>query len=394
VSLPDLSTLRPTRAEVSLDALEENLAWARRQTGGRPLLAVVKANAYGHGAVEIARCLESAGVEHLAVALLEEARELRRHGVTLPILVMGALEPAQMPEIARIEATPAVFRSDQIEALERCAAEAGRRLPVHLKVDTGMGRLGARWDRCAALLDDLARRHHLELQGIFSHLATADDPASGLTALQIDRFARVAEAARERRLDPPLLHLANSAAVLDRPPAWLSMVRPGLLLYGYRPSTLLQDAPLRPVLRLSTRIVLLKEIEAGDAVGYGATFVASRRSRIATLAAGYDDGVRRSLSNRGRFLVAGRPAPIVGRVSMDLTTLDVTGIPQAREGDEAVLIGGQGEAFQGADQVADDAGTISWEILCGIGWRVPRIYRRGDRVVAVRSRFGEAGEGG
>ena len=394
VSPPDLSALRPTRAEVSLDALEENLAWARRRTRGLPVLAVVKANAYGHGAVEVARCLQSAGVDHLAVALLEEARELRRSGVTLPILVMGALEPAQMPEIVRIEATPALFRADQVEALEHCAAAAGRRLPLHLKVDTGMGRLGVRWDRCAELLDDLARRTHLEVQGIFSHLACADDPASELTALQIERFGRVVAAARGRGLEPPLVHLSNSAAVLDRPPAWLSMVRPGLLLYGYSPSRLLAAAPLRPILRLSTRIVLLKEVEAGDAVGYGATFVAKRRSRIATVAAGYDDGVMRSLSNRGRFLVRGHSAPIVGRVSMDLTTLDVSDIPQASAGDEAVLIGSQGDSFQGADQVAADAGTIAWEILCGIGWRVPRLYRRGDRIVAVRSRFGEHGEGG
>ena len=392
MSVADLAALRPTRAEVSLDALEANLAWARQRTGGLPALAVVKANAYGHGAIEVARCLQGAGVEHLAVALLEEARELRRAGVTLPILVMGALEAAQMPEIVRLEATPAVFRPDQIDALQRCAAAAGRRLPVHLKVDTGMGRLGVRWDHAAALLDDLARRPLLDLQGIFSHLACADDPGSPLTSLQIERFAGVVAAARERGLNPPLVHLANSAAVLDRPPAWVSMVRPGLLLYGYRPSGLLAEAPLRPVLRLSTRIVLLKEIGAGDAVGYGATFVARRTSRIATVAAGYDDGVRRSLSNHGRFLVAGQPAPIVGRVSMDLTTLDVTEIPQARAGDEAVLIGGQGEAFQGADQVAADAGTISWEILCGIGWRVPRLYLRGDRVVAVRSRFGGPGE--
>ncbi len=392
MSLPDLAALRPTRAEVSLDALEANLAWARQRTGGLPVLAVVKANAYGHGAVEVARCLQAAGVEHLAVALLEEARELRGAGVTLPILVMGALEPAQMEEIVRIEATPALFRPDQIDALERCAATTGRRLPMHLKVDSGMGRLGVRWDRCAPLLEDLARRPHLDLQGIFSHLACADDPASPLTNLQIERFAGVVAAAREHGLHPRLVHLANSAAVLDRPPAWLSMVRPGLLLYGYRPSALLSDAALRPVLRLSTRIVLLKNIEPGDAVGYGASFVARRRSRIATVAAGYDDGVRRSLSNRGRFLVGGRPAPIVGRVSMDLTTLDVTEIPQARAGDEAVLIGGQGDAFQGADQVAADAGTISWEVLCGIGWRVPRFYLRGDRVVAVRSRFGDTGE--
>jgi alanine racemase len=379
--------LRPTRAEISLDALEQNFAAIRSQVKALPILGVVKANAYGHGAVPVARCLQSAGVDHLAVALLEEAAELRSAGISTPILVMGALEPAQMKAVARCEVTPALFREDQLEAFERCAPERSRKLPFHLKVDTGMGRLGVPWDRVNDFLDALSRCPHLELQGVFSHLACADDPDHSLTSFQLERFQQVLETVRHKGHEPKMSHLANSAAVLDRPPAWLSHVRPGLLLYGYPPSCLNRPLPLRPVMKVVSRIVYLKEIRPGDTVGYGATFTAGKPTRIATVAAGYDDGVPRSLSNRGHFLVRGGRVPIVGRVSMDLTTLDVTELPEARVGDDAVFIGDQEGVFQWADQVAVEAGTIAWDILCGIGWRMPRIYLRGGRIVEVRSRF-------
>jgi alanine racemase len=382
-----LSELRPTRAEISLDALAANLQAIRARVAGRPILGVVKANAYGHGAVTVARFLQEAGIEQLAVALLEEAVELRRVGIACPLLVMGALEPSQMDSLIRAEATPALFREDQLQALESAASRLGRKLPFHLKLDTGMGRLGVPTDRIDSILDLLDRSPHLDLQGLMSHLACADDPDHPLTRVQIERFEEALERTRRRGRQPALLHLANSAAVLDRPPAWLNLVRPGLLLYGYRPSPRNQDLPLRPVMRVATHIVYLKEVPPGESVGYGATFKATRPSRIATLAAGYDDGIRRSLSNHGHFLVRGERVPIVGRVSMDLTTLDVTDYPLVALGDEAVFVGEQEGAFQGADQVAEEAGTISWEILCGIGGRVPRVYLREGRVVGIQSRF-------
>jgi len=383
----DLPELRPTRAEVSLDAVDANLAAVRARIGSLPVLGVVKANGYGHGAVPVARALADAGIDSLAVALLEEAKELRRGGIKVPLLMMGALEPEQMDAVIHEGVTPALFREDQITALDLSAARNGRPHPFHLKVDTGMGRLGIPWNRVDGILDLLARRPRLVLEGVFSHLACADDPDHPLTQEQMDRFEEVLGRIRSRGLSPRYRHLSNSAAMLDRPPTWMNLVRPGLLLYGYRPSPRNRDIPLSPVLRFATRIVFLKEIAAGDAVGYGATFRAERTSRIATVAAGYDDGVIRSLSNRGHFLVRGRRVPIVGRVSMDLTTLDVTDFPDAALGDEAVLIGRQGEEFQGADRVADEAGTVSWEILCAIGSRVTRVYLRGGRIVEVLSRF-------
>jgi len=383
----DLSEQRPTRAEVSLDAVDANLAAVRARVGNLPILGVVKANGYGHGAVPVARALAGAGIDSLAVALLEEAKELRRGGITIPLLMMGALEPGQMDAVIREGVTPALFREDQIAALDLSASRNGRPHPFHLKVDTGMGRLGIPWNRVDRILDLLARCPRLVLDGVFSHLACADDPDHPLTQVQLDRFEEVLGRVRSRGLSPRYCHLSNSAAMLDRPPTWMNLVRPGLLLYGYRPSPRNRGIPLSPVLRFATRIVFLKEVAVGDAVGYGATFRAKRTSRIATVAAGYDDGVIRSLSNRGHFLVRGRRVPIVGRVSMDLTTLDVTDFPDVALGDEAVLIGGQGEEFQGADRVAAEAETISWEILCGIGCRVPRVYLRGGRIVEVLSRF-------
>jgi len=387
VSAADFPEQRPTRAEVSLDALEANLAAIRAHAGGLPVMGVVKADAYGHGAVPVARALVAAGIDRLAVALLEEAQELRRAGIATPILVMGPLDPAQMEAVIREQVTPALFREDQIAALQAAASRVGRPAPFHLKVDTGMGRLGVPWGRLGALLEIAARSPALVMEGVFSHLACADDPDHPLTRVQRDRFEQAVELIQSRGHAPSLLHLANSAAVLDRPQEGLTLVRPGLLLYGYRPSPRNRAIPLTPVLRLASRIVLIKEVPEGEAVGYGASFVARRKSRIATVAAGYDDGVIRSLSNQGHFLVRGRRVPIAGRISMDLTTLDVTDFPEAALGDEAVLIGGQGDEFQGADQVAAEAGTVSWEILCGIGWRVPRLYFRGERLEEIRSRF-------
>jgi alanine racemase len=391
VSLGDLSQQRPTRAEVSLDALAANVASLRNRVGGKPILAVVKADAYGHGAIPVARCFQSLGIEHLAVALLEEAAELRDAGISIPLLVMGALEPSQMPSVVRLEVTPALFRPDQMEALEACAAAANRRVPYHLKLDTGMGRLGVPWRIAAEFLAESGKFHHLELQGLFSHLACADDPSHPLTRIQLERFAGALQTARSLGHRPHACHLANSAAVLDHPPAWLDLVRPGLALYGYHPSARNARLALQPVMRVTSRILYLKDLQPGDSVGYGATVTAARPMRIATIAAGYNDGVKRSLSNRGHFLVRGTSAPIVGRVSMDLTTVDVTEVPDASLGDEAVWLGAQGSLFQGADQVAEEAGTIPWEILCGIGSRVPRVYLRGGRIVEVRSRFGSWG---
>jgi alanine racemase len=380
---------RPTWAEIDLDALLHNLAGVRRRLGDRPLLAVVKADAYGHGAVPVARVLERAGVGHFGVALPEEGIEIRRAGVRAPILLLGGCTPEQADLVLGHDLTAAVYRRDQVEAIAAAATRRGITARVHLKVDTGMGRLGVPVDAVGAFADQFlaAAGGRVRLEGAYSHFAVADDPGDRFTARQIDLFRQAVETLRSRGLEPALLHLANSAAVTDHPPAWLTLARPGLILYGYAPSGLVAAGDWRPVLAVRTRIIYLKEVPAGTSLGYGRTWVAARPSRIASLPAGYDDGLPRLLGNRGHVLIHGRPAPIVGRISMDLTTVDVTDIPQARLGDTATLIGAEGGERLGADRLADWAGTIPWDILCGVGSRVPRFYRQGETLSLV-SRFG------
>ncbi len=387
MSGPRVDLFRPTWAEIDLDRLLANVRAVRARVGTVPILAVVKADAYGHGAVEVARALEADGVGWFGVALPEEGVELRRAGLGGEILVLGGLASAQADLVLANDLIPALFRPDQVEALASAAARRGVRARAHLKVDTGMGRLGVPAPDVPAFAEFLlAAGAHVDLTGAFSHLAVADDPGDPFTRLQIDRFRQALDALRARGLRPAHAHLANSAAVIDHPPAWLGLVRPGILLYGYPPSGLVSPFPVAPVLSLRSRIIYLKEIAPGTSLGYGRTHVAERPARIASLALGYDDGLPRQAGNRGYVLVRGRRAPIVGRVSMDLTTVDVTGIPGAALGDDAVVLGASGAERLGADQIAAWGGTISWDVLCGIGSRVPRLYRRGDALKLV-SRF-------
>lgn len=381
-----LAAHRPTWAEIDLVALSANLRAIRNRVGARPILAVVKANAYGHGAAGIARALLRDGVESLGVAIPEEGIELRQAGVSAPILVLGGFAPEQADLLLQHRLVPAVFRPDQIEALSRAASRRGAAAPVHVKVDTGMGRLGVPAGDVPAFAALLAQAPSIRVTGAFSHLAVADDPQDPFTRRQIDLFREAVEALRGRGLAPEEIHLANSAAIMDHPPAWLSLVRPGLVLYGYPPSPEVTPLPVQPVLSLKTRIIYMKDVPAGTSLGYGRTFVASRTARVASLALGYDDGLPRLASNRGHVLVRGRRAPIAGRISMDLTTVDVTDIPGAALGDEVIVIGSSGEESIGAERVASWAGTIPWEVLCGIGSRVPRLFVRGEERELV-SRF-------
>jgi len=376
--MPSLDTHRPTWATIDLDALARNLAAIRRRVESRPILAVVKADAYGHGAVGVARALVAEGTEWLGVAIPEEGVELRRAGIRAPILVLGGFAPPQAELVLQHDLVPALFRPDQVEALSLAAGRRGAHATAHLKVDTGMGRLGVPAEEVPAFAAVLRRAAGRVLTtGAFSHLAVADEPADPFTRRQIDRFQEAVGHLRSEGCPVTDVHLANSAAIMDHPPAWLTLVRPGILLYGYPPSPHVTPMPIEPVLSLTTRTIYMKEIPAGSSLGYGRTFVARRPTRVASLALGYDDGLPRQASNRGYVLVRGRRAPIVGRVSMDLTTVDVTDVPGAALGDEVTVIGASGSETLGADRLASWADTISWDILCGIGPRVPRLYVRG-----------------
>ncbi|MFO0555078.1 MAG: alanine racemase [Polyangiaceae bacterium] len=402
--------VRPTRAEINLGAVRHNLHVLRRalQTQGVTASApsiwgVLKADAYGHGAPAVARTLERAKIDGLCVALLEEAIELRSAGITIPILVMGGyFGPAHrgLEEVLEHDLTPVLYHPDQIERLATLTRDRNleTRPAFHVKVDTGMARLGAAPTNVDALFDVIADHRELEFRGLMSHLACADDPEPGPTNLQLRAFADVRERARRHRLVPQVCHIANSAAALAYPSTRFDAVRPGIALYGVSPffgrssvadAALSASGELRPVMRVRTEIVALRDLAAGDAVGYCHTWRASSPRRIATVPMGYADGLTRSLSNKGAMLVRGRRAPIVGVVSMDLTTIDVTDIPGAALGDEVVVLGSQEPprapliadnadrtaAAITAEEIAQHTGTIPWEVVTNISRRVPRFYR-------------------
>ncbi|HEU4412015.1 MAG TPA: alanine racemase [Polyangiaceae bacterium] len=371
--------VRPTRAEINLGHLRHNLRALQRAAGPAAVYGVLKADAYGHGAPAVARTLERAGIGGFAVALLEEAIELREAGIRAPLLVMGGYYGRAWGELLRHRLTPVVFDPAQLDALAAEARFAGAApASVHLKIDTGMGRLGARPHELAALVRAFARNPEVRLEGLMTHLACADDPSNEATRAQLARFGEVEAALAAAGLRPRVRHVANSAALLAGNAPGFEWVRPGVALFGVGPAAGL-GAELRPVMRVRSEIVALRRLEAGEALGYGWSWRAERPSLIATLPLGYADGLPRCLSNQGALLVRGKRAPIVGAVSMDMVMLDVTEHPGVAVGDEAVALGAQrgplGQGEIGAAEIAAQAGTIAWEVLTGISRRVPRFFR-------------------
>jgi alanine racemase len=368
---------RPTWAEIDLDALAENLRVIRVQVGSEvSVMAAVKADAYGHGAVPCARRLEAEGVDWFGVALPEEGIELRSAGITTPILCLGGFWEGQQDACLQQNLTPVVYRIDMIESLDRAAGESGVVADVHIKIDTGMGRLGVRSDDVREFCEALSRFQSIRVDGLMTHLAAADDPAQeDFTKNQLERFQQAINLFNERGLTPRYVHAANSAATFAYPQARGNIVRPGGALYGFRRDVLpphIKAPRLQPVMSLRSRIMLLKSVGKGEKLGYGCTFQTSRESLIATVPIGYDDGYRRSLSNRGRVIVGGAFAPVVGRVSMDLTLVDVTEVTGVSLHDQVTLLGRDGDLSITAEDLAELTGTISYEITCGVSARVPR----------------------
>ena len=370
---------RPTWAEIDLDALSHNLHVIRERADAKVrVMAAVKANAYGHGAVECARRLESAGVDWFGVALPEEGIELRRAGITRPILCLGGFWKGQEAACLEQRLTPVVYRLDLIESLNRAARDAKVIAEVHVKIDTGMGRLGVRADEVSEFAQAAKRFTNIRIDGLMTHLAAADDETKEeFTNDQLLSFQNAVQVFRENGFAPEFIHAANSAATFAYARDGENMVRPGGTLYGFTRDVLpanVETPPLRPVMSLHSRIMLLKKVPRGEHLGYGCTFETGRDSLIATLPIGYDDGYRRALSNRGRVIVRGEFAPVVGRVSMDLTLVDVTDVPGVAVDDQVTLLGRVGAVSITAEDVGELAGTISYEITCGISNRVPRKY--------------------
>ena len=365
---------RPTWVEVDLEAIAHNVQRIAGIVGPKVMvLAVLKADGYGHGAIRVARTALNNGARYLGVASINEGTALRRAGITAPILVLGYTPAWQARELVLNGLSATVFNLDVARALSRAAVDLNSRVPTHVKVDTGMGRLGLLPDEVLPFVLELHKVPNLVLEGIFTHFSVADgDP--DYTRWQLNRFQQVLAALAEAGLRPPLAHAANSAAVLTLPESHLDMVRPGIALYGLHPSPQVRCPPdFRPALRFKTQVAQVKTLPPGSYVGYGNTYQTGGEQRIAVIPVGYADGFRRAPRHWGEVLVRGHRAPIVGRVSMDQTMIDVTAIPGVRQGDEAVLIGEQGDEQITAEAVAEQLGTISYEVVSEILARVPRI---------------------
>jgi alanine racemase len=362
-------------AEIDLEAVAHNVGQLRaRLRPGAMLGAVVKANAYGHGAVEVGQAAVGAGADWLCVATVAEGVTLREAGIAAPILVMGPALGADADAAVTCELRCCVFDRQGTLLLEAAAERAGRTLRAHLKVDTGMARLGAPVGETLELARQVESSPWLHLEALWTHFAEADDVESPRTATQLARFLAEVDLLRRAGIQPPMLHCANSAATLLNPDTHLDLVRCGLPLYGYSSTrTPVPGLELRPVMTWKSRVVAVHRLSPGDRVGYGGTFSAAAPTLSATVALGYADGFSRRLSNRGVLLVAGTRVPVVGTVSMDFTTIDVTGVPEVEVGDEVVVLGWQDDAFIGADEVARSLETIAWEVLCDVGPRVVRL---------------------
>jgi alanine racemase len=384
---------RPVWAEVRLSALAHNLRAIRRHVnspaavkgGGRKkhtILCVVKGDGYGHGAVPVAKALSRAGADWFGVTDTTEGIELRDGGIREPILVLTGFWEGEEKHLVERELTPVITRCGQLPLLERAARKSRKPVPFHLKIETGMNRLGISPSDVPCFARTLAESPHLCLQGLFTHFASSEIFTNEVTERQRQVFEQTIDRLRALGITAPLVHMANSAAVALRPGTWGNMVRPGLVLYGYHqryePTERTAEAnvalQLRPALALRSRIISLRDVATGQGVGYNHRWIASRPSRVAVLAAGYADGLPRTLTNRGRVIVRGKFAPMVGTVSMDLITVDVTDIPEVEFGDVVTIYGKDGECAQYVDEVADIVGTVASDLCCALGKRVPRFY--------------------
>lgn len=366
-----MSNVRDAWIEIDHASLVNNLAHLEA-TSGAPVCAVVKANAYGHGAVSCAHTLIEAGAQMLAVITLDEAIQLRESGVEAPILLLHEARKDRVQQVIDHQLTPSVFTSAYLDALSAAASPGS--IGIHLKVDTGLNRLGVPWRELSDFVEGpLRAAPGVDVAGVFTHLAFADEPANPVIDLQLSRFADSLDLLKAAGIEPQIRHAANSAASLARPDACFDMIRPGVALYGLSPGPQVPNtAQLRPVLSLKARVAMVKRVPAGDGVSYAHRFIAERDTTIATLPLGYADGWSRALTNNAQVLIGGSKHPAVGTVTMDSITVDV-GDSEVSIGDEAVLIGSQGELSLTADQIAERLGTINYEIVTRLSNRLPRV---------------------
>lgn len=388
--ITDLADIRPTWAEINLDNLRHNIMEIKRITSSATrLCAIVKADGYGHGAVEVAREALACGVSYLGVAFLDEAVELRENGITSPILILGFTPENLFDRILEYNITQTVYNFNSAVTLSEYALKRNKKAKVHIKIDTGMSRIGFCPETCTtAEFKKLILLQGLEIEGIFTHFARADERDRSCTNGQFHIFTEVVNAIEESGYKIPIKHVANSAGILQYPETHLDMVRPGIILYGLYPSGEVTKnlISLKPVMSLKTRVSNVKVLPKGRAISYGGTFITQRQSVVATLPVGYADGYSRLLSSKAHVLIKGQRAPVVGRICMDQCMVDVTDVRGSVSiGDEAVLIGDDGNHRISAEEIAKLTGTINYEVVCGISKRVPRVYISGGKIIKVKN---------
>ena len=366
---------KPTYAEVDLSAITDNIQAVRARVGPRvKIMPAVKADGYGHGAVQTSRACVAGGADVLCVSCVEEAIELREAGLDAPVLILGCSTPAAAESIVHCDTGSTVCDLDFARALSDAAIRQGKRASAHIKIDTGMGRLGAPAERAIEFAQAVSALPGLSVDGMFTHFASSGEPDRSFTLSQISTFEKIIAGLKRRGIRIPICHASNSGGILAFPEADFDAVRPGIMIYGLYPSRDVPGSiPVREALTLKSTIVFLKEADRGATISYGRTHTLTRPSKVATLPVGYADGYSRLLSNRGEAAVRAVRAPVIGRVCMDQLMIDVTDVPGVRVGDEVILYGG-GHDYLSVSMIAEKIGTISYEVLCAIGPRVPRVY--------------------
>lgn len=377
--------VRPTYVEINLDNLSHNFREIQKIVkDGTIVMPVIKANGYGHGSIELGKLYKELGAERVAVSLLNEAIELRRAGLDLPILVLNFTPQEQMKEVAAYDLTQAIYRYEDAKALSEAAVEMGKTAKLHIKIDTGMGRLGFQpTDESVDEILKIKDLEGIEVEGIFTHFAKADETDKTVTRGQYEKYEWMIDKLEKKGFTAPIKHVSNSASIIDLPEYNLDMVRPGIMIYGYYPSEEVDKSriELKPAMTLKSVVSNIKTVAEGTGISYGHLFKAPRESRIATVPIGYADGYTRMLTGKAEVYIGGKIAPVAGKICMDQLMLDVTDIPGVQIGDEVVFFGEGVDGYPHVDEVAAKLGTINYEIVCMIGRRLPRVYKKNGKIV-------------
>ncbi|MGQ9845245.1 MAG: alanine racemase [Caldisericia bacterium] len=377
--------LRPAWAEIDLDNLKKNFLIIRKKIKDKKIISVVKADAYGHGAVEVSKELETLGTDYFAVATLEEGLELRINGISKPILIFGYIFPKQANHVLDFSLTPTIYNLDFAKELNNLCELRKENVNIHIKIDTGMGRVGILWNEAIDFIKEIKKFKNLNIEGIYAHFSTADEKDKSFSKLQFDRFQKVIELLKKDGINIPFKHHGNSATVIDLPQYILDGVRCGILLYGLKPSDQVKKIKLYPVMSIKTKLIFVKKVPKDTPISYGRTFYTKNESIIGTIPFGYADGLPRILSNKGEVLYRGKRAKIVGTITMDQSMIDISKFENPQIGDDVVILGRDKKEEITADEIAKKCKTINYEIVTRIGKRVPRVYIKNGEVIKIKT---------